>query len=102
MMNPANLAHTIALAIVVIACVVHLTTNVDKTSTHCERWGFVLTGAGAFGDAVYRWTSIIEPWDFELTLHVGMALIALSLVHGDLRGWLSRVRGFRWMDRRKS
>lgn len=102
MITAGGIAHTVSLSIVWIACVVHLTTNVDHRSTHCERWGFVLTGAGAFGDAAYLWTSHIEPWDFGLTMHIGMAFIALNLISGRVRAVLARVPGLRWTDRRRT
>ena len=100
--TPGIIAHTVSLAIVCAACVVHLATNVDHRSTHCERWGFVLTGAGAFGEAAYLWTARIEPWDFGLTMHVGMAFIALNLISGRVRAALARVPGLRWTDRRRT
>lgn len=102
MITPGNVISTAALAIVVIACAVHLMANVDRHSTHCERWGFVLTGAGAFGEAVYTWTTKIEPWNFGLTMHIGMALIALSLVRGHMRAWMARTPGLRWTERRRA
>ncbi len=100
--TPGTIAHRVALAIVCIACVVHLASNVDHRSTHCERWGFVLCGAGAFGEAAYLWTSHIEPWDFGLTMHVGMALIALNLISGRVRAIIASMPGMRWTDRRRS
>lgn len=102
MITAGGIAHTASLAIVCAACVVHLATNVDHRSTHCERWGFVLTGAGAFGEAAYLWTSHVEPWDFGLTMHVGMAFIALNLISGRVRAVLARVPGLRWTDRRQT
>lgn len=102
MITAANIAHTVSLAIVCAACVVHLATNVDHRSTHCERWGFVLCGAGAFGEAAYLWTSHIEPWDFGLTMHVGMAFIALNLISGRVRAIIAGLPGMGWTDRRRS
>jgi len=102
MITAAGIAHTVSLAIVCAACVVHLAPNVDHRSTHCERWGFVLTGAGAFGEAAYLWTSHIEPWDFGLTMHCGMAFIALNLISGRVRAVLARVPGLGWTDRRRA
>lgn len=90
-----------AMAIVMAACIVQYATNLDKHSTHCERWGFVLTGAGAFGVAVYNWTSIIEPFNFELMTHIGMALIAVSLLYDRVRGFLAKRPGMRWAERRE-
>ena len=98
----STVAHSVALAIVSIACVVHLASNVDHRSTHCERWGFVLCGAGAFGEAAYMWTSHIEPWDFGLTMHVGMAFIALNLISGRVRAIIASVPGMGWTDRRRT
>lgn len=92
---------SVALAIVISGCVLHLSANVDRHSPGCERWGFILTGAGAFGKVVYLWWPKIESFPFPTLMHVGMALIALALLRGHLRGWLSRLNGFHWAERRQ-
>lgn len=95
-----DLASTIALAIVCIACVMHLASNVTAASPECERWGFTLTGAGAFGVAVYMWWPTIEGFPFPLLMHIGMALIALSIIRGRVREWLIS-HGAKALDRRR-
>lgn len=92
---------TIMLLVVTVACVLHLATNVDARSAHCERFGFTFTGAGAFGTAVYIWWPKIEQFPFEPMMHLGMALIAGWLVQGKLRHWLAAT-GFHWAERRRS
>ena len=62
----------------------------------------MLTGAGSFGDAVYHWTKRVEPYNFELLMHVGMAFIALSLIQGKVRALLARTPGLAWTDRRRT
>lgn len=100
MTHAANVASTIFLSIVVIACVLHLWANFDKHSPEVERWGFTLIAAGAFGSAVYPWTPAIEQFPIDLVMHMGMALIALGLVRGRIRGWLIHVVGWQKFDRR--
>ena len=99
-MNWITVLDTAALAAVVAACVVHYAANLDRHSSHCERWGFVLTGAGAFGEAVYHWTTMIEPFDFGLMMHAGMALIAAALVRGRVRALIAKWPGMKWAERR--
>lgn len=95
-----NIASTACLLFVCVACVLHITANIDKHSGEFERWGFVLTGAGAFGQVVYIWWPKIESFPFELVMHGGMALIAFSLVQGRLRALMMRMPGMHWTDRR--
>ena len=96
----ANIASTIFLSIVFIACFVHLWANFDRHSPTVERWGWTLIGAGAIGAAVYPWTPGFEAFPIDLVMHAGMALIALGLVRGRVRGWLVNVAGWHKIDRR--
>ena len=96
-----NIGSTICLVIVFFGCFLHLVSHVDQHSPACERLGFVLTCAGAFGEIVYRWWPKIESFPFELLLHTGMALIALALMRGQLRGWVARIPGMKWTERRE-
>lgn len=100
MFDYEQIINTICLLIVALACIAHLAQNVNRHSPGCERWGFVLTGAGAFGQAVYVWWPRIESFPFEPLMHIGMALIAASLLRGHLRGWIANAPGFHFIDRR--
>lgn len=95
-----NILSTMCLAIVAMACVMHLAENFDKHSPHTERAGFVLIGAGALGEAVYIWWPKIESFPFGLVMQIGMALIAVALVRGRLRCWLAQMPSMQWADRR--
>lgn len=79
MITLQSIAQSIALTIVCIGCVLHLIDRVDWRSLLCERLGFVFAGAGAFGEVIYLWWPKVELFPFSLLMHVGMALIALSL-----------------------
>lgn len=98
-----NIVNTIALATVFIACALHAAGNITHASAECERWGFVLTGAGAFGTVATIWWPRWEWQQFgwDSVMHVGMALIALWLVSGKVRGWLVAC-GLVWVDRRRT
>lgn len=98
--NWQPLVDTIALAVVFVACVIHYTEQLGRHSPTCEVIGFVFTGAGAFGDAVYHWTTKVEHFNFELLMHVGLAFIAVSLIQGHVRALLARTPGLGWTDRR--
>lgn len=95
-------ANTLCLAVVVVSCFLHLAGNVDKNSPHCERFGFIFTGAGAVGLAIYPWSPTIENFPFDTLMHAGMALIAASLVQGKVRAFLASIPGLHWTDRRRS
>lgn len=96
-----QIASTIALAIVIVGCVLHLNAHVDPATAHCVRWGFILTPAGAFGIVVYMWWPTIEGFPFDLVMHIGMALIAVSIVRGRIREMLIS-HGMRALDRRRA
>lgn len=96
-----DIASSIALGLVCIGCVLHLIDHVDWHSLSCERWGYILTAAGAFGEVVYIWWPKIESFPFGLLMHVGMALIALSLFRGRAVGLLSQFPSFGFTERSK-
>ena len=96
-----NILSTLCLAVVALACVMHLAENFDKHSPHIERIGFTLIGAGAMGQAVYIWWPKIESFPFELVMQIGMALIAVALVRGRLRCWFAQMPCAGWADRRR-
>jgi len=93
--------NTLCLLIICAGCIAHLAENFNKHSPELQRYGFVFTGAGAFGDVVYFWWPRIESFPFELLMHTGMALIAISLLRGRVQGWLAQLPGFRWAERRQ-
>jgi hypothetical protein len=93
--------NTLFLLVVMLSCFLHLAGNVDKHSSHCERFGFAFTSAGAFGLAIYPWVPWSENFPFDTLMHSGMALIAASLVQGKARAFLASLPGLRWTDRRR-
>lgn len=102
--NLENLINTAALLAVFFACALHLASNVTHRSTECERYGFTLTGAGAFGTVVTLWWPRFEyfPIGYDTCMHIGMALIAGWLVQGHIRAFVASVPGFGWTDRRRA
>ena len=100
MVLATHAASTVTLLIVCAACIAHLNDHMDRSTPLCQRWGFVLTAAGAFGRAVYPWWPTIEYFPFDLVMQTGMALIALSLLRGHLRGWLAHLPGLAILERR--
>ena len=102
--NLENLINTAALLAVFFACALHLASNVTHRSTECERYGFTLTGAGAFGTVVTLWWPRFEyfPVGYDTCMHLGMALIAGWLVQGHVRAFVASVPGFGWADRRRA
>lgn len=95
-----NVASSIFLAIVFIACFMHLWANFDRHSPTVERWGWTLIGAGALGSAIYPWSKTIENFPIESIMHCGMALIAIGLIRGRVRGWIVNAVGWRRFERR--
>ena len=97
-----QLLNTVFLVVVMLSCFLHLAGNVDKHSSHCERFGFAFTSAGAFGLAIYPWWPRIENFPFDTLMHFGMALIAASLIQGKVRAFLASIPGLHWTERRRS
>lgn len=81
-MNIANIINTVCLITVCFACVFHMTSQIEKDSSHVERWGFVLTCAGSFGQVVYIYWPKIVSFPFDMLTNVGICLIALMFVRG--------------------
>lgn len=97
----ATIINTLALVIVGMAMLIYINEHIDKHTAGCERWGFVLTAAGAFGHAAGYWW----PWggadEVEIILHVGLGLTAIAMVRGDLRIILERAQdGWNGVERR--
>lgn len=65
--------------------------SMNRDTAGCERWGFVLTAAGAIGHALAYWWPQADSMQAETILHVGLALIGFALVRGDLRAMLARA-----------
>ena len=95
MMSIENWVNTFALAAVILGCVFHLNAHVDRSSTECEAWGFILTPAGAFGTLVTIWWPRFEiPYlGYDTIMHCGMALIAGWLINGKVRAWIGTFPG---------
>ena len=104
MMAAENIVNTLALALVCLSCFMHLNANVDRHSSEVEAWGFILTGAGAFGMACAIWWTRMDVLfvGYDTIMHVGMALIAIWLVAGKIRAWLAHIPGLEWTERRQS
>ncbi len=86
-----NIINSAALIIVFLGMVLYINQHMGPHTAGCERWGFILTAAGAFGHACAYWW----PWDgargVELILHIGLALVVVALVRGDLREIFARA-----------
>lgn len=102
--NLENLINTATLLAVFCACAIHLASNVSHGSSECERYGFTLTAAGAFGQVVAIWWPRFEyfPIGYDTFMHIGMALIAGWIVQGHIRALVASVPGLGWTDRRKT
>ena len=79
-----NIINTICLAAICVAALLHLN-GMNRATAGCERWGFVLTAAGAAGHALSYWW----PWGggdgIETIFHLGLGLVAIAIARGDLR-----------------
>ncbi|MCA3000318.1 MAG: hypothetical protein ING75_17150 [Rhodocyclaceae bacterium] len=95
-----NIINTIALLVLCLAVLLYINQHMDRHTAGCERWGFVLTAAGAFGHACAYWW----PWDggdeVETIMHIGLALVAIAMVRGDLRAMIARAQSWDGIDRR--
>ncbi|MFN8696304.1 MAG: hypothetical protein ACK50D_13265 [Burkholderiales bacterium] len=96
-----SIVNTICLLVLCACCTLYIN-NMSVTTPGCERWGFVLTAAGAFGHALGYWW----PWgganEVETILHIGIALIAVALMRGELRALLMRAAAWDGItDRRR-
>lgn len=80
---------SICLAIVVIGCVMHYATNLNRHSPTCALLGYLGTGAGAFGAALYIWWPTVDPIPYATLMHVGMAFVAVSLIQEKTRARLT-------------
>lgn len=107
MIAAENWINSIALALVALSCFLHLNANVDRHSPEAEAWGFILTGSGAFALCIHYGMRIFWPATktdlshFAVAMHIGMAMIALWLVAGKIRAWLSSVPGLECTERRR-
>jgi hypothetical protein len=81
---------TFFLALVGFCCVLHINRGIENV--WCLRLGYAMIIAGALGGALEWWW----PWDnqyhyySELTLHSGMAFVAVGLTRDDLRHFILR------------
>jgi hypothetical protein len=95
-----QILNTAALLILCLCVLLYINEHMDRHTAGCERWGFILTAAGAFGHACSYWW----PWDgadgVETIMHVGLALVAIAMVRGDLREMLNRAQSWDGKDRR--
>lgn len=95
-----QIINTIALLVLSVAVLIYINEHIDRHTAGCERWGFILTAAGAFGHACDYWW----PWDggdeVEIILHIGLALVAVAMVRGDLRAMIARAKAWDGIDRR--
>lgn len=98
-----NILNTATLLVVFVACALHIAGNITHASAECERWGFILTGAGSFGTVITIWWPRWEwqQFSWETTMHLGMAMIACWLVSGKIRAFMV-ASGFHWAERRRT
>lgn len=92
--------NTLALLTVCGGMLLYINQHMDRHTAGCERWGFVLTAAGSAGHAMAYWL----PWsgkdEVEIILHIGLALVAVAMVRGDLREMLNRAKEWDGANRR--
>jgi len=83
-----NILNTLCLVAIFVAALLHLNT-MNRETAGCERFGFALTAAGAFGHALGYWW----PWGgtdgIETIFHLGLGLVAISIARGDLRSMIA-------------
>lgn len=95
-----QIINTAALLTLCFCVLIYINTHIDRRSAGCERWGFILTAAGAFGRACAYWW----PWsggnEVETIMHFGLALVAIAMVRGDLRAMIARAQAWDGIDRR--
>jgi hypothetical protein len=95
-----QILNSTALVMVCLCMLLYINKHMDRHTAGCERWGFVLTVAGAFGHACAYWW----PWgggdEVEIILHIGLALVAVAMVRGDLREMLNRAKAWDGKERR--
>lgn len=91
-MSLLSLLSTAALAIVAAACLVHLKA-MPRGVPWCSRLGFSLVFSGSIGAACEFYWPALEHYFSDQVLYCGMALVALSVLRGDLRQLLARVNG---------
>lgn len=87
----AAICNTALLAVVAICGLLHVNRSMSRHTAGCERFGFVLLVAGAIGLALKPWW----PWGglhgVQTIFYLGLALVAISLVRGELRALFSRA-----------
>jgi hypothetical protein len=95
-----QILNSAALVTVCMCMLLYINKHMDRHTAGCERWGFVLTAAGALGHACAYWW----PWgggnEVEIILHIGLALVAVAMVRGDLRAMIARAQAWDGKDRR--
>lgn len=95
-----DITSTVSLLVLAAMCLVHLNAHVNRSSSHCERLGFALVIGGSVGQAASFWWPKVELFPVDAFLHVGLALVALAMVRGDVRNLFARLRGWDGIDRR--
>jgi hypothetical protein len=95
-----SVINTAALVVVAVAAFIHLKA-MRKARNDCESVGFAIVMAGAVGCALEPWwPSLVKlvglagerPSFFvETVFHVGLALVAVAMLRGDLRELLERA-----------
>jgi hypothetical protein len=95
-----QIVNTVALGALCLCILLYINQHMDRHTAGCERWGFVLTAAGSAGHALAYWW----PWgggdEVEIILHIGLALVAVAMVRGDLRAMIARAKAWDGKNRR--
>lgn len=95
-----DILSTASLIVLAAMCLVHINEHVTRASSHCERLGFALVIGGACGQALSYWWPKIELFPVDALLHLGLALVALAMVRGDVHNLVARLKGWDGVDRR--
>ncbi|MFO0157401.1 MAG: hypothetical protein ACK51V_00015 [bacterium] len=92
--------NSVALLVLCLSVLLYINEHMDRHTIGCERWGFILTAAGAFGHACDYWWPWAGADGVETIMHVGLALVAVAMVRGDLREMLNRAKEWDGANRR--
>lgn len=61
----------------------YINANVTRATAATERYGMILSLAGSIGIAIGYWTPLSGLYYFQTVLHIGLSLIAVSVLRGE-------------------
>lgn len=100
------LVDTLLLITVAVGALLHL--NAMRERPWCERIGFAIIAGGAAGSAAEYWWPL-ESTEFisEFLLHIGLALVAVSIARGEISTLFDdlvprQARGVSFLERRRN